>query len=173
MLDEWLVHWLFVCEVGIQNETSNIPPTQSREKGTIWIANLEVIQTSWNTLRAFWSNLISVCLENVFLFYICKITSTRTTYHPDKSYWHFLVLHHQLPQRLLSSFKYWRSLRGNNFKSTKTSGEITFRLADVTEHWRTSAKWINQCYGTLKRLWEIVLNTKQKLIFSFLVQYHI
>lgn len=95
-------------------------------------------------------------------------------YKNNLSFWwilHFLVSHHQLPQRLLSSFKYWRSLRENNFKSTKTSGEITFRLADVTEHWRTSAKWINQCYGTLKRLWEIVLDTKQKLIFSFLVQY--
>lgn len=152
--DYLCVRWAFKME----QTSNNILPTQSSGKGTIWVANLEVIQTSWNTLRAFWSSLISVCLGNVFLFYICKITSTRTTYHPDKSYWHFLVSHHHLPQRLLSSFKYWKSLCVNNFKSTKTSGEITFRLADVTEHWRTSETWINQCYGTLKRLGEIVLD---------------
>lgn len=102
-------------------QISNILPTQSSGKGMIWIANLEVIQTSWNTLRAFWSNLISVCLGNVFLFYIWKIPSTRTTFHPDKSYWHFLVSHYHLLQRLLFSFKYWKALCGNNFKSTKTS----------------------------------------------------
>lgn len=152
LLDEWLVHRLFVCEVGIQNGTNNILPTQRSGKGMIWVANLEVIQNSWNTLRAFCNNLISVCLRNVFLFYICKITSTRTTYHPDKFYWYFLVSQHHLPQRLLSSLQCWKSLCGNNFKSTKTSGEITFRLADVTKNWRTSVTWINQCYGTLKRL---------------------